>query len=80
MTILKKKRPPPSIRRGLRLHKLMTISNIFLLGIVFLTLKLTDTINWSWWIVLLPFYGGFVVGIITLFLFICYGYYKHGRE
>lgn len=26
------------------------------LGIVFVVLKLTETIAWSWWLVLLPFY------------------------
>ncbi|WP_103110249.1 hypothetical protein [Brevibacillus reuszeri] len=29
-----------------------------LLGIVFVTLKLTGIINWSWWWVTLPFWGG----------------------
>lgn len=28
-----------------------------LLAIVFITLKLTGFINWSWWLVLLPLYG-----------------------
>ncbi|QEQ50357.1 hypothetical protein [Klebsiella phage vB_KpnP_IME308] len=28
------------------------------LGLIFVTLKLTDVIAWSWWWVLLPFYGG----------------------
>lgn len=28
-----------------------------LLGIVFITLKLCNVINWSWWLVLLPLYG-----------------------
>lgn len=29
-----------------------------ILGIVFVVLKLTHVIAWSWWWVLLPFYGG----------------------
>lgn len=29
-----------------------------LLGIVFVTLKLTGFIDWSWWLVTLPFWGG----------------------
>lgn len=38
-----------------------------LLGIIFIVLKLTHFINWSWWAVLLPIYGGFtLVAIITL--------------
>lgn len=32
-----------------------------LLGIVFVTLKLTGYIDWSWWYVTLPFWGGFVI-------------------
>ena len=32
---------------------------------VFIVLKLTDNIDWSWWIVLLPFWGGW--GLIILF-------------
>ena len=31
------------------------------LGIVFIVLKLLGAVTWSWWLVLLPFYGGFVV-------------------
>lgn len=29
-----------------------------LLGVVFVTLKLCKVIDWSWWIVTLPFWGG----------------------
>lgn len=29
-----------------------------LLGILFIGLKLTGVITWSWWLVLLPLYGG----------------------
>jgi hypothetical protein len=36
-----------------------------LLAIVFITLKLTNIIAWSWWLVLLPLYGWFVVFIIS---------------
>lgn len=28
-----------------------------LLGVLFVALKLTGYITWSWWLVLLPFYG-----------------------
>jgi len=37
------------------------------LGLIFITLKLTGTIAWSWWLVLLPLYGGTVI-FICLFL------------
>ncbi len=29
-----------------------------LLGVVFVVLKLTGTIAWSWWYVTMPFWGG----------------------
>jgi len=32
-----------------------------LLGIVFVTLKLTGVIGWSWWWVTVPFWGGFAL-------------------
>jgi len=45
-----------------------------LLGVLFVGLKLTGIINWSWWYVTLPFWGGLalalaiiaIVGIITV--------------
>ena len=42
-----------------------------MLGIVFVALKLMGHINWSWWWVMLPFWGGFaLVGVILITLFI----------
>jgi hypothetical protein len=38
---------------------------IGLLGVLFVGLKLTGVIAWSWWLVLLPFYGGLVLTIIA---------------
>lgn len=40
-----------------------------LLGILFIGLKLTGFITWSWWLVLLPIYGplAFVLGMMILF-------------
>jgi len=32
-----------------------------LLGVAFVVLKLTGFINWSWWWVTLPFWGGLVL-------------------
>lgn len=40
-----------------------------LLGIVFVALKLLGYINWSWWWVTLPFWGGFAF-CIALFVII----------
>ncbi len=34
------------------------VSILGLLGVMFVGLKLTEVIAWSWWWVLLPFYGG----------------------
>lgn len=44
-----------------------------MLGIVFVVLKLTGYISWSWWWVTAPFWGGFificaVVGLIAIFI------------
>ena len=41
-----------------------------LLTIAFIVLKLTHYIDWSWWLVLLPAYGGFfIVALIVALLF-----------
>ena len=38
-----------------------------LLGVAFVTLKLTEVITWSWWWVTLPFWGGFALfGVVAL--------------
>jgi len=45
-----------------------------LLGVVFVTLKLTDVIDWSWWYVTLPFWGGglaLVASILGVGLIAC---------
>ena len=36
-----------------------------LLGVVFVTLKLTGVIDWSWWYVTLPFWGGLAL-VLTI--------------
>lgn len=41
------------------------ISVIGLLGVVFVTLKLTGYINWSWWWVTLPFWGWIALATIV---------------
>lgn len=35
-----------------------------LLGVVFVTLKLCGVIDWSWWWVTAPFWGGFALFIL----------------
>lgn len=44
------------------------------LTIVFITLKLTGTIQWSWWLVLLPLYGPlvFLIGLLVIGLAIVF--------
>ena len=37
-----------------------------LLGLLFIALKLTGVITWSWWLVLLPLYFG--LAIVAIFL------------
>lgn len=40
------------------------------MGILFIGLKLTGFIEWSWWWVLAPFWGGFalVAGVMVIWL------------
>lgn len=46
------------------------ISFLSLLGIAFIVLKLTNVIDWSWWLVLLPLYGGLVIWIIFILILV----------
>jgi len=39
-----------------------------LLGVAFVILKLCHVINWSWWWVTAPFWGGFVLLFILFFV------------
>ena len=36
-----------------------------LLGVAFVVLKLTHVINWSWWWVTAPFWGGAALAIVV---------------
>ena len=38
-----------------------------ILGLIFITLKLTGVITWSWWLVLLPLYLGVAI-LAAIFL------------
>ena len=49
-----------------------------LLGIVFIVLKLTGYINWSWWIVLSPIWGSILVGLL-IFLVVLFVIYRNSR-
>ena len=43
-------------------------SPLFLLFLVFLVLRLTGTIDWSWWLVTLPLWGPLLVGLLGIAL------------
>lgn len=47
------------------------------LGLLFIALKLTHHIDWSWWWVLLPVYGPFTV---TAVLMLCVAIYRRWFE
>ena len=42
------------------------VSWAFMIFVVFLVLKLTKTITWSWWLVTLPIWGGAALGILFI--------------
>jgi hypothetical protein len=51
------------------------IGTLGLLGVVFVTLKLTGYISWSWWWVTAPFWGGLVsLFIVVLIIGIFWGF------
>jgi hypothetical protein len=41
-----------------------------LLGVVFVALKLTNFIDWSWWYVTMPFWGGFALAAVVVIFFV----------
>jgi uncharacterized protein (DUF983 family) len=45
-----------------------SISAATLLGVLFVGLKLTGYITWSWWLVTIPFWGGLAIGIAILLI------------
>lgn len=48
----------------------------YLLGLLFIALKLTGNITWSWWWVLSPFWIPLVVGIVLLLVAAALGAFK----
>ena len=40
-----------------------------ILGVVFIVLKLTGVIDWSWWWVTLPFWAGFAIILLLVVAF-----------
>lgn len=41
---------------------------VFLLGILFIILKLVHVIDWPWWLVTLPIWGGLVFYLFILLI------------
>lgn len=46
------------------------IGVIGLLGVAFVVLKLCNVIDWSWWWVTLPFWGGFALLIVFIVVYV----------
>ena len=42
----------------------MQVGILGILGCIFVTLKLCNVIDWSWWLVTLPFWGGAILFLI----------------
>jgi len=51
-----------------------------LLGVAFVVLKLTGVINWSWWWVTLPFWGGLALALALFLLAIIVFAVKEARK
>jgi len=52
------------------------ISTVGLLGIVFVVLKLTGVIDWSWWWVTCPFWAGWLLLLIILAVVFAVTFFK----
>jgi len=50
-------------------------SLVGLLGILFVALKLMGYIDWSWWYVTLPFWGGLAAGLVGILLLAIWAFY-----
>jgi len=44
----------------------VTFPVLSILGIVFIVLRLVGTIDWSWWLVLAPFWGQLAIVLVFL--------------
>jgi hypothetical protein len=43
------------------------------LGLIFIVLKLTEMVTWSWWLVLAPLYGPFVLALVIVLIWLALG-------
>jgi uncharacterized membrane protein YdbT with pleckstrin-like domain len=55
------------------------IGVVGLLGVVFVTLKLLGVIDWSWWWVTLPFWGGIVLWLVIAGVVLGFVFYQARR-
>ena len=46
------------------------------LCLIFIILKLTHVINWSWWVVLAPIWGSLLIVVIVILILYFKGYLK----
>ena len=46
----------------------MNLGFFGVLTVIFVVLKLVGTITWSWWLVLLPVYGGLALVLLLIYL------------
>lgn len=64
--------------------KNITINSKFsvlpLLGVAFVVLKLLNVITWSWWLVTLPFWGGFALLVLGVLLYGLFIMWLHARK
>ena len=59
----------------------MQIGIFGILFIVFLVLKLTEVIAWSWWWVTAPLWGGCLFGIVVMVCFAAWSIWRmSGKE
>lgn len=56
------------------------ISFASMLGLLFIALKLTGHITWSWWWVLAPFWAGFALALVIVLGIIAHESIKHFRS
>lgn len=42
------------------------MSVLGLLGVCFVVMKILGLIDWSWWLVTAPFWGGFILAVLLI--------------
>lgn len=51
-----------------------------ILFLIFMTLKLTGDIDWSWWLIALPLYGPILVAILIMGIVVLISYIMYKRK